>query len=167
MNPASAVTIAQFSVEGTYVLRLTADDTRFTVSDECTVTVLPANTPPVVNAGADQQLTFLEAATLNGTATDDGLPVGSVLEVLWTQVSGPGTVTFTTPNQTVSQAIFSAPGTYVLRLTADDTQFTAQDEVTIVVNPRPHASRVYTLNADFDQGGMINVITRRRSIATR
>ena len=156
-NPASAVTVAQFSVEGTYVLRLTADDTRFTVSDECTVTVLPANTPPAVNAGADQQLTFLEAATLNGTATDDGLPVGSVLEVLWTRISGPGTVTFTTPNNTVSQAIFSAPGTYVLRLTGDDTQFTAQDEVTVVVNPRPHASRVYTLNADFDQGGLINV----------
>ncbi len=47
----------------------------------------------------------------------------------------------------------------MLRLTGDDTQFTAQDEVTIIVNPRPHASRVYTLNNDFNQGGLINLTT--------
>ncbi|HEV8427371.1 MAG TPA: RHS repeat-associated core domain-containing protein [Pyrinomonadaceae bacterium] len=156
-NAASPVTTAQFSIEGTYVLRLTADDSRFTVSDECTITVLPANTPPVVNAGPDQQLTFLQSATLNGTANDDGLPVGSVVEVGWTKVSGPGTVTFGSPENPISQASFSAPGTYVLRLTGTDSQFSAEDEATIVVNPLPHASKVYTLNADFDLGSMINL----------
>ena len=158
-NAASPVTTAQFSIEGTYVLRLTASDSRFTVSDECTVTVLPANTPPIVNAGPDQTLTFLQAATLNGTATDDGLPVGSVVESIWTQVSGPGTVTFANPTGLTSGATFSAPGTYVLRLAANDTQFTAQDELTIVVNPVPHASRVYTLSNDFNQGSLINLTT--------
>ena len=158
-NAASPVTTAQFSIEGTYVLRLTANDSRFTVSDECTVTVLPANTPPIVNAGPDQTLTFLQAATLNGTATDDGLPVGSVVESIWTQVSGPGTVTFANPTSLTSGATFSAPGTYVLRLAADDTQFTAQDELTITVNPVPHASRVYTLSNDFTQGSLINLTT--------
>jgi RHS repeat-associated protein len=156
-NAASPVTTAQFSVEGTYVLRLTANDTRFTVSDECTITVLPANLPPVVNAGPDQQLTFLQSATLNGTANDDGLPIGSVLEVAWTKVSGPGNVTFSSPETPISQATFSQPGTYVLRLTGTDSQFSAQDEATIVVNPRPHAFRIYTLDADFDLGSLINL----------
>ncbi len=102
-NAASPVTTAQFSIEGTYVLRLTADDSRFTVSDECTDHVLPANTPPIVNAGPDQTLTFLEAATLNGTATDDGFPSEVWSKSSWTKVSGPGTVTFANPDQ-VSQA---------------------------------------------------------------
>ncbi len=158
-NPASPVTTAQFSVEGTYVLRLTADDSRVAVSDETTITVLPANLAPIINAGPDLQLTFLETATLNGTATDDGLPVGSVLEVAWTKVSGPGTVVFSKPAQPVTQATFSAPGTYVLRLTGDDTQFTEFDEATVVVNPRPHAFKIYTLNSDFNLGSLINLST--------
>jgi RHS repeat-associated protein len=156
-DASSPVTVAQFGIEGTYVLRLTADDTRFTVSDECVVTVLPQNAPPVINAGLDQELTFLENVTLNGTATDDGLPVGSVLEVAWSVVSGPGTVNFANPDRPVTAATFSAPGAYVLRLTGDDTQFTASDEATIIVKQRPHASRVYTLDGDFDEGDLINV----------
>jgi RHS repeat-associated protein len=156
-DASSPVTAAQFGIEGTYVLRLTADDTRFTVSDECVVTVLPRNAPPVVNAGPDKEIIFLEATTLNGAATDDGLPVGSVLEVAWTKISGPGVVTFSTPDRPVTAAAFSAPGTYVLRLTGDDTQFTEFDEATVVVKPKPHASRVYTLDGDFKTGDLINV----------
>ena len=156
-SDSSPVTTATFSAEGTYTLRLTADDTRFTVSDECVVTVLPQNAPPIVSAGPDREITFLEALTLNGTASDDGLPVGSVLEVAWTQVSGPGVAAFASPESTTTAVTFSAPGTYVLRLTGDDTQFTSSDEATLVVKTRPHASRVYTLNNDFDQGSLISV----------
>ena len=156
-NPSSPVTTAQFSFEGTYVLRLTADDSRFTVSDECTVIVLPANTPPIINAGPDQTITFLQGITQTGTAIDDGLPVGSVLETAWTKVSGPGVVTFASPGNLSSGVTFSAPGTYVLRLTGDDTQFTEFDEATITVNPKPHAFKIYTLNNDFDLGSLINV----------
>lgn len=156
-NPSSPVTTAQFSQEGTYVLRLTADDSRFTISDECTVTVLPQNTPPIINAGPDQTINFLDTTALAGIATDDGLPVGSVVETVWTKISGPGNVTIVDPANLTSGVSFSAPGTYVLRLTGDDTQFTAQDEVSITVNPRPHASKVYTLNADFDLGSLINL----------
>ena len=158
-NAALPVTTASFSIEGSYVLRLTADDSRFTRSDETTITVLPANTPPIINAGPDQTLNFLDAATLNGTATDDGLPVGSIVETLWTKVSGPGVVAFGAPTSLTSSATFSAPGAYVLRLSGDDTQFSAQDELTIVVNPRPHASRIYTTSADFNGGNLINLST--------
>ena len=157
-NPAATVTTASFSKAGVYVLRLTASDSQLTAADEVTVTVnAPVNQPPVVDAGPDQTITLPDAAALAGTATDDGLPAGSVLTVNWIKVSGPGTVTFTNPNAASTQASFSEPGSYVLRLTASDTELSRSDEVAVTVNQRI-GSRIYTLNADFDEGSLINVV---------
>jgi RHS repeat-associated protein len=47
-------------------------------------------------------------------------------------VSGPGPVTFADPGQPATTATFVDPGTYVLRLTVDDSQLAASDDVTIV-----------------------------------
>ena len=91
------------------------------------------NNAPSVNAGPDQTITLLGNATLNGTASDDGKPTGSTLTLTWSKVSGPGTVTFANPNAAVTTASFSAPGGYVLRLTASDTQLISFDEVAIIV----------------------------------
>ncbi|HEX9986266.1 MAG TPA: discoidin domain-containing protein [Thermoanaerobaculia bacterium] len=130
-----AATIATFSTPGTYVVRLTATDSRETVSDEAIVTVHPQNQPPVVNAGPDQQFRLPLAAALAGTASDDGWPFGSTLVTTWSLVSGPGTVTFGSPADAVTTATFSTHGTYVLRLTANDSRETVADELTIVVLP--------------------------------
>jgi hypothetical protein len=54
----------------------------------------PVNQAPVVNSGGNQTITLPGNATLNGSASDDGLPTGSTLTTTWTKVSGPGTVTF-------------------------------------------------------------------------
>ena len=55
----------------------------------------PVNQAPVVNAGADQQVTLPATAALSGTASDDGLPAPpATLTTTWSQLSGPGTVTF-------------------------------------------------------------------------
>jgi len=93
-----------------------------------------ANQPPVVSAGPSQTITYPNVVTLNGTATDDGLPNGT-LTVTWSMTSGPGTVTFSSPNQTMTQAAFSGPGTYVLQLSANDSQYTTSSTVTVTVNP--------------------------------
>src|SRR6185436_17874241 len=79
---------------GTFVLHLTGSDGALQASDDVTITVVaPANQPPTVNAGADQTLTRpTNVATLTGSVSDDGLPVGGPASVLWTKVSGPGTV---------------------------------------------------------------------------
>ena len=53
----------------------------------------------------------------------------------WTKFSGPGAVTFTNPASPVTTATFDQAGTYVLRLTANDTLLSAFNEVTITVNP--------------------------------
>jgi len=156
-DPQNLATAVTFVAPGTYVLRLTADDSEFSVSDEVVITVYPENQAPVVNADSDQTLNLPHAATLNGTATDDGWPFGSTLTTTWTKVSGPGAVTFVSPRAPVTGVTFSQPGTYLLRLTSDDTQFSAFDEATVVVRPTPPAMRVYTLNGDFDEGDLVNV----------
>ena len=94
-NPNTAITTASFSAIGTYILRLTADDGQLPASDQVTITVNPANQPPIVSAGPDQTITLPGTASLNGTVSDDGLPAGSTLSISWSKVSGPGTVIFT------------------------------------------------------------------------
>ncbi|HAF12398.1 MAG TPA: hypothetical protein DCK99_01610, partial [Blastocatellia bacterium] len=126
---------ASFSVTGTYVLRLSANDGELTAADEITIEVQPPNQAPLVNAGADQTIRQPEAATLNGSVTDDGRPSGQTLSAQWTKQSGPGNVTFLNVNTSITTASFSAAGTYVLRLTASDSILNASDDVVVTVYP--------------------------------
>lgn len=103
---------------------------------------MPFNQPPTVTAGTDQTITLPDNAILNGTVTDDGLPAGSIVTITWSQVSGPGTVSFADPHTANTTASFSADGTYVLRLTADDSALTAFDEVTVTVKPPAGTSSI-------------------------
>jgi hypothetical protein len=135
-SPANRATTASFSLAGTYVVRLTASDGASQASDTATITVYPPNNPPVVNAGPDQIITLPNPVSLSGTATDDGQPAGSTLTVAWSVVSGPGNVTFASPNARATTATFSIDGTYVFRLTASDSLLNASDDVTIVVMPQ-------------------------------
>ena len=155
-NPNAAVTSASFTNPGNYTLRLTATDTEFIVSDDMIVTVL-LNQPPVVNAGPDQEITLPGTAILNGTASDDGLPRGSTLETFWTIVSGPTAVVFNDAYALSTLSTFTVAGTYVLRLTASDSKLSVSDEMSIVVKPKTYSERTYTLDADFDEGNLINV----------
>jgi len=134
-NAAAVDTTATFSTDGTYVLRLTADDDDLTAYDTVTITVYPQpNTAPTVNAGADNTITLPASAPLSGTVSDDGLPdPPGLVTVLWTKVTGPGAVTFADDEALATTAGFSTDGTYVLRLTADDDDLTASDDVTITV----------------------------------
>jgi len=94
-----------------------------------------ANQPPGVSAGPDMAVTLPAAASLNGTVTDDGLPVPpGVVTTVWSLVSGPGTVTFANPNAVDTTAIFSGSGIYVLRLSADDGELSVNDTVTVTVS---------------------------------
>jgi uncharacterized protein len=56
---------------------------------------------------------------------------GTAPAVAWSQVSGPGTVTFADPKAPVTTAMFSAPGEYVVQMAADNG--TAQATSTLVV----------------------------------
>jgi hypothetical protein len=51
----------------------------------------------------------------------------------WTKVTGPGTVSFADAAAASTTATFTAAGSYVLRLTANDGALQASDEVTVTV----------------------------------
>jgi len=123
------VNTASVSVPGGYSDPVPGNNS---ATDTDTITGGGVNQAPVVNAGPDQTVTFPASATLAGTVTDDGLPSGT-LTIVWTKVSGPGTVTFGTPASASTTAAFSAPGSYVLRLTGDDGALSNYDEVTVTV----------------------------------
>ena len=74
---------------------------------------------------------------LEGTVQDE-LPLGDPrLTARWSQVSGPAEVSFVTPSAPVTDVVFFVPGTYVLRLEANDSLVSATDFVTVVVDPQP------------------------------
>lgn len=92
------------------------------------------NKPPVVNAGQDQTILLpVNMANLSGTVTDDGLPANQTPSLSWSKASGPGTVIFGSPTLKDTTATFSAAGTYVLQLMADDSQLTNSDFLTVTV----------------------------------
>jgi RHS repeat-associated protein/uncharacterized repeat protein (TIGR01451 family) len=134
-TPNQAQTNATFPQAGIYVLQLTANDSQLSSSSSVTVTVLAANAPPVVSAGPPRTFLWIlnsfQTITVTGTASDDGLPVGSTLTVAWSMLSGPGPVTFSSPNSVSTAVTFPSPGTYALRLSASDGQFTSTSDMTV------------------------------------
>jgi len=73
-------------------------------------------------------VTMPNALTLTGTVTDSS---GLTPSVTWTEVSGPGTVTFANPSQASTNITFSQIGTYVLELTATDSVNTGFAQFTV------------------------------------
>ncbi|HKU15107.1 MAG TPA: LamG-like jellyroll fold domain-containing protein [Steroidobacteraceae bacterium] len=95
--------------------------------------VTAANSPPTVDAGADQSIDWPQSSLqLYGTAQDDGLPSGT-LTYRWTVASGAAAVNFQNATAAQTTATFAAPGTYVLSLQASDGAASAADTVEIRV----------------------------------
>ncbi len=135
-NAGAVDTSAGFSATGTYVLQLAASDSALQAADTVTITVTPSgtNVAPSVSAGPDQTINSLASAVLDGTVTDDGLPnPPGAVTTSWTKQSGPGTVTFGSAGAVDTTATFSAAGTYVLRLTANDGALSGFGELTVNV----------------------------------
>jgi len=97
----------------------------------------PVNLAPQVDAGADAAVILPNTqVSLDGTVTDDQLPIDT-LTTSWSHVGGTGNgvVSFENSSSVDTTVTFTAdPGTYILRLTADDSVLSAFDEVTITVN---------------------------------
>ena len=88
-------------------------------------------TDPIVNAGTDK--TTDEMISQDATASDPGSGIASYL---WTQESGPGTVTFITSIVEDPFIVADTVGTYTLRLTVtDNAGNSAWNEMTFVWIP--------------------------------
>ncbi|WP_341836319.1 PKD domain-containing protein [Chitinophaga pollutisoli] len=136
-NGSASTGISRLTQAGTYTFRLTAtDDKGLSASATVTVTVNPANEPPVVNAGNNQSITLpATTATLNGSATPAS---GSSIETYaWAQISGPVTATIASSGAaSTGISRLTQAGTYTFRLTAtDDKGLSASATVTVTVNP--------------------------------
>lgn len=122
---------------GSYVFRVLAtDDSGNSRVDEVSVFVNPAgNTAPVVNAGADQSLQLpINNINLTGTATDNE----GVSQIIWSQVSGPGSPSISSPNALITSITGLLAGTYVFQLRAVDAMgATTVDTVQVIVAPAP------------------------------
>ncbi len=95
-----------------------------------------------VAAGADQTIQLPDAAILHAVVTESGSPPTAAVATKWTATSGPATVDFAQPDSPDTTAIFTAPGIYVLRFTANDGEKIVFDELTIKVDPNPLVSDV-------------------------
>jgi hypothetical protein len=131
------------------------------VSDAATATAPPLN----AIAGVDRVVMVSGKSYLNGwagygdpprperrrgePAPAAQEPPGPLPTVTWTRESGPGTVNFADARALVTTATFSAPGAYVLKLTADNgqTSFSSILNVRTEDPPPPnHLDAVYTKN---------------------
>jgi subtilisin family serine protease len=102
------------------------------VFDNVSTTAGSVNVGASVDAGANATIQSGASATLDAAVTDDGR--STPLTVAWSMASGPGTATFGNATAIDTTATFSAPGDYVLRLTANDGLVKTFDEVTVTVS---------------------------------
>ncbi|MCK5176040.1 MAG: hypothetical protein KAR47_21775, partial [Planctomycetes bacterium] len=128
-----------FSALGSYELQLEAYDGELDDYDTVVITVID-NSAPIVGAGADKLLYLTEGDSVvlsDAFVTDDGEPnlAGSyTLTTTWAAVPETG-ISFD-PYLINTTATFTETGTYVLTLTADDTEFAPFDAVTVTVKDK-------------------------------
>ena len=83
---------------------------------------------------------------------DDGKPLTGTLLITWNKLTGPGVVTFTSPNSASTNVTFTKPGVYVLRLSAGDGALGASDDIIVTVRasgaPLYYELTNYLSNAD-------------------
>jgi hypothetical protein len=125
-----------------------------------------SNAAPTVNAGPNQTINFGATATLDGSVVDDGRPAGATVTTSWCVVSGPGSVTFGNARAVDTTARFSASGTYVLRLQADDTDKSSADDTSVTVRPAGNSvldAPVAASTDDAEENGSTGQIARAGS----
>ncbi len=152
LSASQSSTLIKGLVQGTYQFELEVTDNQgATGRDTISVTVtLPANKPPVANAGADQTITLpVNSIQLNGTGTD---PDGTITAYQWTKLSGPATYTIVAPSSASTSVTGLIEGIYIFRLTVtDNNNSTASDDMKITVGaalPPPNKAPVANAGKD-------------------
>jgi hypothetical protein len=113
---------------------------------------MPFNAPPEVNAGPDLR-TDSTSVHLTGSVRDDRRS-GADVKVRWEILEGPGTVSFQEPASPQTDATFSAPADYVLRLVADDGELWRSANVTVhILPPGVSVAKAWEFNTPLDKEG--------------
>ncbi len=130
---------------------------------------MPFNGPPEVDAGPDLH----SAATtvhLAGSINDDGRSGDKALKVRWEVLEGPGPVVFGEATSPQTDATFSEPGDYLLRLVADDGELWLSDMTTVHILPAgASVAKAWEFNVPLDKEGWseADLGTQRREWANQ
>jgi gliding motility-associated-like protein len=155
VNPTELNLALEDLVQGEYTFQLTvADNSAASVFDIVKVSVLPASfSPPVVNAGDDQEITLpVNQTTLTGTASS---PAG-IVSTKWVKTVGPA-ATLGGDNTLTLQLSGMVEGTYVFKLTViDNDGKEVSDNVQVIVNPIP-PNQVPIVDAGINQSLLLPV----------
>jgi PKD domain len=114
---------------------------------------LTTNLPPAVNVGPDQTITLPASATLTASASDDGLPNGT-LAYQWSVVSGVD-VTLSSLDTDTTTASFLTGGTYTIRVTVSDGELSTSADVNVSVNSAPVPTSTPSLTLFVSKSGVI------------
>ena len=94
-----------------------------------------------VDAGHDLLVIQPNAGNLDGKV--NGWGTGCPVNASWTEVNGPGTVVFANASAAQTTATFSAPGSYVLQLSASDGTNSANATVNVTVQASSYGIHRY------------------------
>ncbi len=94
--------------------------------------VIISNSAPVASIVANSYATVQQPQTLQGEASDDGLPEGSTLQYQWSQLSGPSSVTFSDNTSAATQVSYQSAGVYEIQLLVSDGEL--QSTATLAIN---------------------------------
>ena len=134
-SPNALETTVTLPAVGTYVFRLTVTADAANRTDEVTVTRVAApsvNVAPTVTTAASATCTLPGTLAVSASAADADAGPGT-LRVAWHKVEGPGAAYFDDASAAATRVTFTAAGTYVLEVTADDGLATSFARQTVTV----------------------------------
>ncbi len=126
----------------------TGDETRLGEAAFDRVALTAAVPDVVVTEPADGSSHAANGSSLRLVATLAG---GTGATLQWSQLSGPGSITFSNPTSAITHAVFSAPGLYVLRCAVTNGAGTGTAEHTIHVTPFFAADASLALHLKLDE----------------
>ena len=144
-------------VEGDYVAQLIVNDgTDDSAADSVVITAqaVPGNTPPVANAGPDQNVSVGDTVVLNGSGSTDA--DGDALTYSWSLSVPTGSgATLSNPTAVGPTFVADVAGDYVAQLIVNDgTDDSAADTVMITASVVP-ANNPPVANAGLDQSVLV------------
>lgn len=142
------------SIEGdeVVIVQLSTGSYDIDGSGYASITVVDNDIPPTVFISSPGAQGVVVAPgnglRLAASMNDDGLP--QALTGTWSQVTGPGTVLFSpsVSGDGQTSAVFPGPGTYLLKVSAFDGQFTAVDQISVTVGAPASSTLASWISAD-------------------
>lgn len=139
----SPVTLMSANIDGLYTNKITVKDR----AGNTTIGYMPFiwdATPPVVDAGKDIMVS--STTELVGNTSDN---FTGVVSNLWTQISGPATMSIGFPTNTVTPIWAPAVGYYKLRLSSFDLAGNVGYDDILVTWVNPGEGKTFSLNPEF------------------